>query len=63
MAYMSYNNYKGDWIAEPEVIFYEKENGYCPVEEFIRFLNYTYEWVCKKDTKDSLGRNQARERT
>jgi phage-related protein len=36
MAYMPYNNYKGDYMAEFEVIFYEKENGDCPVEEFIK---------------------------
>jgi phage-related protein len=35
MAYMPYN-YKGEYMAEFEVIFYEKENGDCPVEEFIK---------------------------
>ena len=34
MAYMTYNNYEGDCMAEFEVIFYEKENGDCLVEEF-----------------------------
>jgi phage-related protein len=36
MAYVPYNNFKGDYMAEFEVIFYEKENGDCPVEEFIK---------------------------
>jgi phage-related protein len=36
MAYIPYNNFKGDYMAEFEVIFYEKENGDCPVEEFIK---------------------------
>lgn len=39
MAYMPYNNYKGDYMAEFKVIFYEKENGDCPVEEFITSLD------------------------
>lgn len=39
MAYMPYNNYKGDTMTEFEVIFYEKENGDCPVEEFITSLD------------------------
>lgn len=39
MAYMPYNNYKGDYMAEFEVIFYEKENGDCPVEEFLSSLD------------------------
>lgn len=39
MAYMPYNNYKGEYMAEFEVIFYEKENGDCPVEEFIDSLD------------------------
>lgn len=36
---MPYNNYKGDTMTEFEVIFYEKENGDCPVEEFITSLD------------------------
>ena len=39
MAYMPYNNYKGEYMADFEVIFYEKENGDCPVEEFIDSLD------------------------
>ena len=39
MAYMPYNNYKGEYVADFEVIFYEKENGDCPVEEFIDSLD------------------------
>ena len=39
MAYMPYNDYKGDTMTEFEVIFYEKENGDCPVEEFITALD------------------------
>ena len=39
MAYMPYNNYKGEYMADFEVIFYEKENGDCPVEEFINSLD------------------------
>ena len=39
MAYMPYNDDKGDYMAEFEVIFYEKENGDCPVEEFITSLD------------------------
>lgn len=39
MAYMPYNNYKGESMADFEVIFYEKENGDCPVEEFINSLD------------------------
>ena len=39
MAYMPYNNYKGEYVADFEVIFYEKENGDCPVEEFICSLD------------------------
>lgn len=38
MAYMPYNNYKGELMSKFEVIFYEKENGDCPVEEFIDSL-------------------------
>ncbi|MCQ2081353.1 MAG: type II toxin-antitoxin system RelE/ParE family toxin [Lachnospiraceae bacterium] len=36
---MPYNNYKGECKAEFEVIFFEKENGDCPVEEFIDSLD------------------------
>ena len=39
MAYIPYNNYRGDYMADFEVIFYEKENGDCPVEEFINSLD------------------------
>ena len=39
MEYMPYNNYKGEYKADFEVIFYEKENGDCPVEEFINSLD------------------------
>ena len=39
MAYTPYNDYKGECMAEFEVIFYEKENGDCPVEEFIDSLD------------------------
>ena len=39
MVYMPYNDYKGDCMAEFEVILYEKENGDCPVEEFIDSLD------------------------
>jgi hypothetical protein len=39
MAYIPYDNYKGDTMTEFEVIFYEKENGDCPVEEFITSLD------------------------
>ena len=39
MAYMPYNNYKGEYMADFEVIFYEKENGDCPVEQFINSLD------------------------
>ena len=39
MAYIPYNYHKGDYMAEFEVIFYEKENGDCPVEEFITNLD------------------------
>ena len=35
MAYMPYNNYKGEFMADFEVIFFENENGDCPVAEFI----------------------------
>ena len=33
MVYIPYNVYKGDFMQKFEVIFYEKENGDCPVEE------------------------------
>ena len=39
MAYIPYNNYRGEYMADFEVIFYEKENGDCPVEEFINSLD------------------------
>ena len=39
MAYIPYNQYKGEYMAGFEVIFYEKENGDCPVEEFIDSLD------------------------
>ncbi len=39
MAYMPYNYYKGEGMAKFEVIFYEKENGDCPVEDFINSLD------------------------
>ena len=39
MAYMPYNDYKGDTMTEFEVIFYEIEKGDCPVEEFITALD------------------------
>jgi hypothetical protein len=36
---MPYNNYKGEYMADFEVVFYEKEDGDCPVEEFINSLD------------------------
>jgi phage-related protein len=39
MAYMPYNNYEGQYMAYFEVVFYEKENGDCPVEEFMNSLD------------------------
>ena len=39
MAYIPYNQYKGEYMSGFEVIFYEKENGDCPVEEFIDSLD------------------------
>lgn len=39
MGYIPYNDYKGDCLAEFKVIFYEKENGDCPVEDFITSLD------------------------
>lgn len=38
MAYIPYN-YKGEYVAEFEIIFYEKENGDCPVQEFLDSLD------------------------
>ena len=35
MAYVPYNNYKGDCMADFKLIAYEKENGEVPVEEFL----------------------------
>ena len=39
MAYMPYNNYKGESMVQFEIIFYEKENGDCPVEDFLLSLD------------------------
>ena len=39
MAYMPYNNHKGENMIEFEVVFYEKENGDCPVEDFLATLD------------------------
>lgn len=39
MVYMPYNNYKGAYMVDFEVIFYEEENGDCPVEKFINSLD------------------------
>lgn len=39
MAYTPYNKYKGVYMKKFEVIFYEKENGECPIEEFINSLD------------------------
>lgn len=39
MVYIPYNVYKGDFMQKFEVIFYEKENGDCPVEEFLNSLD------------------------
>ena len=39
MVYIPYNIYKGDFMQKFEVIFYEKENGDCPVEEFLNSLD------------------------
>lgn len=36
---MPYNNNKGESMTKFEVIFYEKENGDCPVEEFLDSLD------------------------
>ena len=35
MAYMPYNNYKGELMLDFKVIAYEKENGDVAVEEFL----------------------------
>ena len=39
MAYIPYNNYKGDYMADFKLIAYEKENGEVPVEEFLNSVN------------------------
>lgn len=39
---MPYNDYKGDTLTEFEVIFYEKENGDCPVENLLE-KSFTWE--------------------
>jgi phage-related protein len=39
MAYIPYNESKGEDMAEFEVVFYEKENGECPVENFLVSLD------------------------
>ena len=39
MAYMPYNNYKGEYMSDFKVIAYEKENGEVPVEEFLDSVN------------------------
>lgn len=39
MAYMPYNNYKGDYMRGFKLIAYEKENGKVPVEEFLDSIN------------------------
>jgi len=39
MAYMPYNKRKGKHALEFKVVFYEKENGDCPAEEFISALD------------------------
>lgn len=39
MGYIPYNKNKGGSMEKFEVVFYEKENGYCPVEEFIDALD------------------------
>ena len=39
MVYIPYNKNKGGSMEKFEVVFYEKENGYCPVEEFIDALD------------------------
>ena len=39
MAYVPYNNYKGDCMADFKLIAYEKENGEVPVEEFLDSVN------------------------
>ena len=39
MAYMPYNDYKGDYMRGFKLIAYEKENGEVPVEEFLDSIN------------------------
>lgn len=39
MAYMPYNDYKGDYMRGFKLIAYEKENGKVPVEEFLDSIN------------------------
>lgn len=39
MGYIPYNKNKVGSMEKFEVVFYEKENGYCPVEEFIDALD------------------------
>ena len=39
MAYIPYNNHKGESISDFKVIAYEKENGEVPVEEFLDSVN------------------------
>ena len=39
MAYMPYNNYKGDCMADCKLIAYQKENGEVPVEKFLESVN------------------------
>lgn len=39
MGYIPYNKNKERSMEKFEVVFYEKENGYCPVEEFIDALD------------------------
>ena len=39
MAYMPYNDYKGDYMRGFILIAYEKENGEVPVEEFLNSIN------------------------
>lgn len=39
MGYIPYNKNKGGSMEKFEVVFYEKGNGYCPVEEFIDALD------------------------
>lgn len=39
MAYMPYNNERKEHMKIFEVIFYENENGECPIEEFMSTLD------------------------